>query len=205
MTIWLTNHFQSDGDAQDTPTETICGVNVKTLLVPNRPSDNIRSIPFYFSLFSLKFLVLFPPRTLSVKLKALGHWDSRWEVGEKAAIKVIIESWTNSILANNNPIPFLNFSSYCHKRAISQSAMAAAAAIGLDSDGFGGHRPIGNSSSLGTLAGQQSKIQPSIRLSPPSFIYSPLLLTLPTNPIPFQKGKNAMFLFGHSHKIKLIN
>uniref|UniRef100_A0A914GTG8 Ion transport domain-containing protein n=1 Tax=Globodera rostochiensis TaxID=31243 RepID=A0A914GTG8_GLORO len=30
-----------DGDAQDTPTETLCGVNVKTLLVPNRPTDNI--------------------------------------------------------------------------------------------------------------------------------------------------------------------
>ncbi|KAF7632279.1 hypothetical protein Mgra_00008288, partial [Meloidogyne graminicola] len=30
------------GVDDDTPTDTICGVNVKTLFVPNRPSDNIR-------------------------------------------------------------------------------------------------------------------------------------------------------------------
>jgi hypothetical protein len=66
--------------------------------------------------------------------------------------------------------------------------MAAAAAIGLDSDGFGGHRPIGNSSSLGTLAGQQSKIHPIIHLSPLSFIYSPNI-----NLFLFQKGKNVVF------------
>uniref|UniRef100_A0A1I8BXK6 Uncharacterized protein n=1 Tax=Meloidogyne hapla TaxID=6305 RepID=A0A1I8BXK6_MELHA len=32
------------GADDDTPTDTLCGVNVRTLFVPNRPSDNIRQL-----------------------------------------------------------------------------------------------------------------------------------------------------------------
>ncbi|KAL3103291.1 hypothetical protein niasHS_002477 [Heterodera schachtii] len=147
-----------DGEAQETPTETLCGVNVRTLLVPNtnRPPDNISIVSSDLSEFE--------------SLGALGFSLGSWR-----------KSSSRSYQRNN----------YYHKRAITSSALAvaAAAAASAEIDKVGAaHRPVGNSSSLGTLTASS----PTVLQSSPKLGFSNLLPRRPSTSPEANKDKSEI-------------
>ncbi|KAL3119329.1 hypothetical protein niasHT_001089 [Heterodera trifolii] len=147
-----------DGEAQETPTETLCGVNVRTLLVPNtnRPPDNISIVSSDLSEFE--------------SLGALGFSLGSWR-----------KSSSKSYQRND----------YYHKRAITSSALAvaAAAAASAEIDKVGAaHRPVVNSSSLGTLTASS----PTVLQSSPKLGFSNLLPRRPSTSPEAKKDKSAI-------------
>ncbi|KAL3123913.1 hypothetical protein niasHT_001743 [Heterodera trifolii] len=189
-----------DGEAQETPTETLCGVNVRTLLVPNtnRPGMARNSD---FRLPSSDFRHFWGGAYRHRRTIPHSFPNSLWI--KRAAKKKVIVS---SDLSEFESLGALGFSlgswrksssksyqrnDYYHKRAITSSALAvaAAAAASAEIDKVGAaHRPVVNSSSLGTLTASS----PTVLQSSPKLGFSNLLPRRPSTSPEAKKDKSPI-------------